>query len=117
MPLLSIQILFLALWLFLFVYLRFLYKKRQKLIIRILFTLIATIGIILIFRYSFAARQYGIVMKNQSPMLSGPGDSFQTLLYLPEAKEIIIQHYSDDYLKIKADRQMGWINKENVERV
>lgn len=117
MPLLAIQLLFLALWLFLFVYLRFLYKKRQKLIIRILFTLIATIGIILIFRHSLAARQYGIVMKNQSPILSGPGNSFQTLLYLPEAKEIIIKHSSDEYLKIKSDRQIGWIHNKNIEKV
>jgi len=117
MPLFILQFLFLLLWLFLFVYLRFLYKKRRKHTIAALFSLIAFFGIILVVRYSFESKIYGIVVEKQAPVLSGPGKTFQTIMQIYQAEEVVIKKESGDYYKIKALKSAGWIDKKYVEKV
>lgn len=122
-PLLALQLLFLLLWLFVFIYLRFLYKRRRKGTIVALFALIAFFGILLVMRASIASRTYGVVVGKQARLLSGPGETFQNLRNIPEATEVIIKQKgrpstdNDEYLKVKALRQLGWIKKDNVEKV
>lgn len=113
-PLIILQILFLLLWIFVFTYLRFLYKKRKKGLIVALFTLIAFFGIILVVRYSFEARTYGVVIKPQAAMISGPGKTFQTLQQLPQAIEVMVKKESGEYYKIKALKRLGWIHKNDI---
>ena len=116
-PIFVLQFFFLALWLFLFLYLRFLHKKRQRFIITTLFSLVAFFGIILITRYSFDIRTYGVIVNHNAQLLCGPGVTFQTLLPLPQAKEVIIKKETKDFFKIKVDRRLGWIAKKNVEKI
>jgi len=60
----SFQLLFLIFWVFLFLYLRYLYKNKQKIIIAILFFLIALFGTLLVIKYSLSCYQRGVVIKN-----------------------------------------------------
>lgn len=117
MPLIVLQILFLILWLFLFFYLKFLYKTRKKLLIIGLFSSIAICGIILVIRYSFESRKYGIIINKKAELLSGPSNTFQTLIKLQEATEVTIQKESDGFFKIKVNKQSGWINKKCIEKI
>jgi len=116
-PLFVLQFLFLLLWLFLFLYIRFLYKKRKKVVIGTLFGLIAFFGIILAARYNIEAQTYGIVTTGQAPLLSGPGTTYQTLMNLHQAQQVVIKKESDGYYKIRALKRTGWINKEHVGKI
>jgi len=116
-PLFMIQILFLLLWLFLFLYLRYLYKRGKKVLIAILFCLIALLGTILVIRYSLDYRNFGVVVSKRATLLSGPGNNFQELGILPEASEVVIQKTSDGFLKIKVNKQIGWTSKKDVEEI
>jgi len=123
MPLFILQFLFLLLWLFLFTYLRFLYKKRKKYAIVTLFSLIAFFGIILVVRYSFESKIYGVVIEKQVPILSGPGETFQKIMQLYQAQEVVIKKESGDYYKIKALNtegttfRAGWVDKKFVKTI
>lgn len=117
LPLLLIQLLFIILWLFLFVYLRFLYKKRKHNVIWIFFALIALFGAILIIRYVSESRIYGVIIKREAPLLSGPSVTFRPLLQLHETEEVIVTKESDEYYKVKAQKRIGWVSKENVEKI
>ncbi|MBU1007827.1 tetratricopeptide repeat protein [Candidatus Dependentiae bacterium] len=116
-PLLVLQLLFLLLWFFLFGYIRFLYKKRKNGAILLLFALIALFGILLTLRYSLEARRDAIVVSQQSSLLSGPGETFQTLIQLDPASEVIIKKETTGYYKIKAQQKVGWIDKKHVMEV
>jgi len=116
-PLFVVQILFLILWLFLFLYLRFLYKRKRKILIVILFLLIAILGALLVLRYRLEFRRYGVIVKKKVTLLSGPGRNFQELGGLPEASEVWIQKSSDGFYKIKFNKQIGWVNQRDIERI
>jgi len=116
-PLFIVQILFLFLWLFLFFYLRYLYKKGKKVLIAILFCLIALLGTVLVIRNGLDYRNFGVVVSKKATLLSGPGNNFQELGILPEASEVIIQKTSDGFLKIKVNKQIGWTSKKDVEEI
>ena len=92
-------------------------KKKKKLSIIALFALTATFGIILVVRYSFEARTYGVVVGRPAQLLSGPGKTFQTLQQLPKAQELIINKESGEYYKVKALRRVGWVHKKGIEKV
>ncbi len=115
--LLAIQLIFLILWIFLFLYLKYLYKRRQQLIIVVLFILIAIVGVILTTRYTFDARRQAVVVSKSAKLLSGPGEAFQVLGVVAEAKEVIIKRISGDYLKIKIKGQIGWVSANLIEEI
>jgi len=115
-PHIIIQLLFLLLWLFLFIYIRFLYKKRKKWTIIALFALIAFFGILLVVRYSIDARKYGVVVSQQARLLSGPGETFQTLMQIETAQEAVIKKEKSDYYKVKVNKHIGWISKKDIEK-
>jgi len=115
--LLVMQLIFLILWMFLFLYLKYLYRQRQRLIIVILFILIAIVGVVLTMRYTFDARRQAVVVSKSAKLLSGPGESFQGLGVVPEAREVIIKRTLGNYLKIKVKGQIGWIATNLIEEV
>ncbi|MFA5074551.1 MAG: hypothetical protein WC436_00415 [Candidatus Babeliales bacterium] len=116
-PIIYLQLIFLLLWFFLFLYVRRLYRAKRKFLIVILFSLIAISGILLIVRYSLEHKHRGIVVEKKSALLSGPDKNFQQLSILPQASEFIIYKESDGYYKIKFCKQIGWIDKKEVEQI
>ncbi len=116
-PLYCFQIVFLFFWIFLFVFIRNLLICKKRLLIGILFTFIAISGLMLVSKYNFEYKQFGIVTVNNTKLLSGPGDNFQVLSFVQEAKEVIIQKTSSGFYKIKIDGLIGWVSQEAVERI
>jgi tetratricopeptide (TPR) repeat protein len=116
-PLLIFQVLFLLMWLFLFGFLRMLYRKKHTILIWCLFFLMASSGSLLVLKYSFNFRTFGVVVSQKVSLFSGPGENYQRLGTLPEAQELVIQRESDDYYKIKIGRQIGWVNKKYIQTV
>ena len=116
-PLIFFQLFFLFAWLFLLAYSKYLYKKKHKMTMVFLFVLLAFSGILLVFRYSFDFRKYGVVVEKKVELLSGPGKSFQLLGFIPEGREVIIQKTSDDFCKVKFSNQIGWIKVNFVEKI
>jgi len=113
----SLQLLVLLLWILLFAYLKYLYRKKQKIVIISLFFLLALFGGMLAIKYSFSFRSFGIVVAKQTKLRSGPGKSYALLGLLPEAKECIIRGASGDFYKIKVDRQIGWVDAQSIEKI
>ncbi len=114
-PLFFFQIVFLILWIFLFVFIRKLFRLRKRLLAAMLFTFIAISGLMLVSKYNFEYKQFGIVITDNAKLLSGPGDNYQVLSFVSEAKEVIIQKTSNGFYKIKINGQIGWISQKAVE--
>ncbi len=115
LPLFMLQLIFLLMWALSFLYLRYLYKKRHKIIIVLLFTSNLFCGALLAVRYNFEYRLHGIVVTKQTALLSGPGKSYQTLGLLPETKQVLIKGSSDNFYKVKVNGVIGWVNKSAIE--
>lgn len=116
-PLVVIQVLFLAIWFFLFLYVRFLFKRKRRFLIIVLFILISLLGTLLVVKYSLYYRQKGVIVTKTAILLSGPGNTFQKLGNLSEASEILIQKESGDFYKIKYNGQSGWVNHKEIEKI
>jgi hypothetical protein len=116
-PLFVVQFLFLAIWFFLFLYVRFLFKKKRRFLIALLFIVISLLGTLLVIKYSLYYRHHGVVVAKKAVLLSGPGKSFQELGGLSEAAEVLIQKESDDFYKVKFGRQGGWVNQKEIEKI
>lgn len=115
MPLFMLQLIFLLLWALAFLYLRYLYKKRHKTIIILLFGANLFWGILLAIRYNFECHEHGIVVAQQTDLMSGPGKSYQVLSTLPETTQVLIKGTSDGFYKVKTKGIIGWINKATLE--
>jgi len=116
-PIFFYQISFLIMWFFLFLFLSFLYKKKNKIIIITMFFFLLMFGVALGLRHRFDLSKYGVVVAKKAALLSGPSDSFQQLGFVPQAKEVIISKGSGDFFKIKFKGQVGWMKKDNVEKI
>ena len=116
-PIFYLQLLFLIFWVFLFLYIRRLYKSKRKFLIILLFSFVALFGTLLVIKYSLENRVHGVVVNPKTQLLSGPGRSFQEIGVLPQASEFIINRESDGFYKIKFYKQIGWISKKDVQKV
>jgi tetratricopeptide (TPR) repeat protein len=116
-PLLWIQLLVLIIWLFLFIYLAYLRKKRKKVMISCLFFLLATAAGLLAFKYSQQLLKKGIIITQQIPVRSGPGETYQQLTTLYEGKEVRIRKQVDDHYKISFPGSIGWIPTSSLEEI
>jgi tetratricopeptide (TPR) repeat protein len=114
-PLFMLQFLFLIMWIISFLYLRYLYRRRQKAIIVLLFAANLFCGMLLIIRYNFEYREHGIVVTKQAELMSGPGKNYQLLSTLPETTQVLIKGASDGFYKVYLRGTIGWINKTAIE--
>jgi len=112
-PLLFLQILFLIVWFIIFAVSRFLYRKKQGMVILGLFFLLVSIGSALAVKYGLSMRQYGVIL-HKSSLMSGPGEGYHALGEIAEAQEVVIQKQSADYCKVKVHGQIGWLKCKNV---
>lgn len=115
-PLLFFQLVFLILWILIFIFIPNWIRKKRKMLVAGLFTLIAIFGLILVMKYAFEIKQHGVVVSKQAKLLSGPGQNYQVLTVIPEATELNIEKESDGYYKIKLNGQIGWVERASVDR-
>ena len=116
-PLFGVQILFLIFWMICFLYIRFLFKRKKKFLILLLFVFMAFLGGLFVMRYSLDFKHYGIVLSEKAEILSGPGNNFQMLGILPQTSQVRIQRLSDNYYKIKFQRLIGWVSQKDVGKI
>ncbi len=116
-PIFFLQLVFLAIWIFLFFYVRYLYKRRYSIVILLLFLLAACFGSMLVVKYNMQYRKYGIVVKKNAVLRSGPSDTFQVLLSLPEGSEGKIRKRSGEYYKVKIYNYIGWISRNDFKKI
>lgn len=117
LPLLYLQLFVLLFWIILFVSIRYLYKKGHKVIVSVLFFFLAISAIMLAFKYNFMHKERIIVIVPSAELSSGPGKNFTVLSHLPEAQEADILKESGGFFKIRVNGQLGWIEKNAVEKV
>lgn len=115
--LLHLQILVLSLWIVLFVCLRTLRKRKQKMLTCLLFSLLAISASMLALKHSLQHKQQLVVLHNKSPLYSGPGRNFAVIGHLPEAQEADILKESGDFYRVRINKHMGWIEKQFAEKI
>lgn len=114
-PLFLLQLLFLLMWVLSFLYLRYLYRRRQKAVIMFLFAANIFCGALLAIRYNYEYREHGVIVAKKTDLLSGPGKNYQNLGTLGETKQVLIKGLSDGYYKVKVNGVIGWVQKEAIE--
>ena len=90
---------------------------KKNIINIFLFLLIAFLGGVLAIRYNLNHKTFGIIVSKKANIFSGPNTNFQELGTIPEASEIEIQKSSNGFYKIKFNKSLGWINKNEVEKI
>jgi hypothetical protein len=116
-PLLILQILFLLLWIFLFAYLKYLYKKKHAFLISLLFACIALLSISLVIRYKFDLEHYGVILCKDAPLRSGPEAGFKVIESLNEGTEVAILKHSKNAFKVRVNGYTGWVSAEDMESI
>lgn len=116
LPVISFQMIFLLLWFLVFLFVRFLHRKKNKIIIGFMFSLVLMFGVILGLRYSLDLSRYAIVLHN-TDVLSGPSSTFQKVGFIKLGCEAKVKKESGDFLKIELNGQVGWVDKKNIEKI
>ncbi len=116
-PLVSLQLFVLFVWLILFIYLRYWYQRKQKFVIICFFLLQAVSASMLAIKYSSLQREKLVVIKVPAPLSSGPGSNFTVLMQLPEGQEADILKESGDFYKIRVNGIIGWIDRRVIEKI
>lgn len=115
-PLLFLQLLFLGVWGFLFLYSRYLYRRHHRFIMVVLFFLLAGAGGMLATKYGALHQQQGVVI-SEGRLYSGPGESYQFLGSALEGQEVSIKRETEDYFKVKIGAITGWLHKKHLGKI
>lgn len=62
-------------------------------------------------------KQYAVVIKETTPIYSGPDSSFHKQFDLEQSQLVDIMAELNGFLKIKVDNHVGWIDSQSVELV
>lgn len=117
LPLLWFQLAVLLLWLFLFLYLRYLHKRGKMLVIALLFCFQAASAGMLVLKYSINLRRYGVVISKQAILRAGPGDTYKILGELAQGDEVLITKQSDNFYKITTHGTIAWVSEKELEQI
>ncbi len=108
-PLVVMQLIFLLLWAFLFLYVRKLLKFRRKKTLLGLFCLVVACGGFLVYRHNLLSHTYAVVLEASSDLYSGPALTYQKIGQLKEGDEVRVEAQERDFYKVGAHGWSGWI--------
>ena len=117
MPMLYLQLTVLTLWVFLFFYLKKILKQKRRLLVALLFCLLVSSGLILVFKHTLQGRVYLKTTTDQCAVYSGPGVNFTLLGHLPVGEELIKLQESGAFVKARHKGVIVWIGVDNVSDV
>jgi hypothetical protein len=109
------QLLFLFVWLFLLIYIRYFHKLHFNSIFFLLIFMCGSSVCLLISKYIILSKIYGIVVSGEVKLFSGPGKTYQELGKIREGQEGVIEKKSGDFYKVNMGEKSGWVNKDSVE--
>lgn len=112
MPLMLVQVQFLLFWTLLFVFVRKFLKQKQHLIIMALCTGVFLNGGLLIYRQIRGMYAHAIVLDKKMTLYAGPGTTYQHIGALVEGREVRIDRQRQDFYKIRAKEQTGWVERK-----
>jgi len=93
------------------------YRRREKISILILFIWLV-LYYICSYKINFMQQQYGVILKNNTAVLSGPDSSFYKKLDLDELVLVRIVDHCKQYCKIVSlDGLVGWVAHCDIEMV
>lgn len=116
LPILLIQLIFLVLWTFLFLYLRYLYQRKHRKLVVALFSLLFIAGAVLVAKISVDRKLHAVVVVPTTAILSGPGKTFHTVGNFKEGTEVKVVKTADSFYKVRLGRLVGWVMKDHVVR-
>lgn len=113
-PMLYLQVAVLALWILLFIYLRKMLKQKKRLLVALLFALLASSGLMLALKYTIQMRIYITTKGSSSAIYSGPGTNFTVLGHLPANEELIKLQEVGAFVKARYKGAIVWIGIDHV---
>lgn len=113
-PLIVVQLQFLFFWTLLFVFVRRLLKRKQRLFVMLLCVGVFINGGLLIYRQVRALYVRAIVIDNKALVYTGPSTTYQQVGKLIEGCEVLIDRQRQDFYKIRAHDQIGWVERKSL---
>jgi len=113
-PMAYLQIIFLGLWIILFVYIKRLFKARNRKLIALLSSLLCLAGLLVAFKYALQKRVYLKTISATSALYSGPAKTFTQLHRIPAGEELIKLQVVGDFYKARWHGTIAWINKKDI---
>jgi hypothetical protein len=111
---LYLQLAVLVLWILLFVYLRKMLKQKKRLLVTLLFALLAASGLMLAFKYTIQSRVYIVTTGKKNAVYSGPDVNFTVLGHLPANEELIKLQEVGAFVKARYKGTIVWIGVDHV---
>ncbi len=116
-PLILLQLMVLALWMFLFISLRTFLRKKKHAMIVVLFGSLLLLASLLAIKYGLVSRQYGLVVTPAAAMYSGHSDSYKKIGELVEGQEGFIVREEGSFYKIRFGDRLGWVDSSSFEKI
>ena len=116
-PLLNFQLMVFMLWVVLFLYMRFLLKRKKTVLFSLLAVALTCSSVLLMFRYIIQQRTYYVVTQQQAQALSGPGSDFTVIGSIPAGQEVIGSEAVGNFIKVRWRWRTLWINQQDAKRV
>ncbi len=111
-PLILVQIQFLLFWTLLFVFVRSLLKKKMRFLVLLLGVGVFINGGLLIYRQIRAMDVHAIVIDVKALVYAGPSTTYQQVGTLIEGQEVFVDRQRQDFYKIRAKDQFGWVERK-----
>jgi len=116
-PLLNFQLMVLMLWVVLFLYMRFLLKRKKTVLFSLLAVALTCSSVLLMFRYIIQQRTYYVVTRQQAQALSGPGSDFTVIGSVPGGQEVIGNEAVGNFIKARWRWRTLWINQQDLKKL
>lgn len=108
-PLWFIQVLFLIAWTILFVFVKRLFRQKQKALLVLLFSFVVLLGALILYNQVRRFYPRAVIVDQSATLYSGPSTTYQKLGVLPEGSEVCVDKQRQDFCKVKKKGASGWI--------
>ena len=116
-PLLNFQLMVLLLWAVLFLYMRFLLKRKKTALFGLLAVALTCSSVLLMFRYIIQQRTYYVITRSQAQALSGPGSDFSVIGSIPRGQEVVGGDQVGTFIKVRWHWRTLWINQQDAKKL
>jgi glucan phosphoethanolaminetransferase (alkaline phosphatase superfamily) len=117
LPYIVIKFLFLLFWILIFLNIRKLIRRKQKLLIIFLFKNTLLFGAIFVLRHNLDFKNYGVILQNNVNIYSNMDPNSKIDAILPSATVVKIINQFDGFYQIKNKGTIGFVDQKCLEKI
>lgn len=111
-PLSTLQILFLLLWIMLIMaFARVRYVRSLRIP---LFACVLAVAMMVTIRYTATSQCVGIVMEKEATVFAGPDENYHALAQIAQARELVLKDVDEHWCKVAHEQGTGWVKREAI---